>query len=345
MPIEYKATHVSEGQDQLITQFVRQPNMRAMLGTWLAQVQEAEDALFQLLGVPEDITAQEGDVLDLIGRIVGQEREGRTDVVYRRWLLGRLQANRASGLPDELMAVLRTILEKNPEYAEFYPASFALRTNCTAEEAADLALLLSEVRAAGVRGDLEYSETTDAETFTFASGDSVEYGGTQGFPIENGTGTEVTNGDFDTWAGDNPLSWFLTLGEDATHEVSEVGSGEARGGSGLGACNIASSGATGIGIFQTVSGLSASGGYCLGIEVSYFSGTVLTVEVKDVPGLATIATLVVTGTGTYSCYFSPTGTQVQVKLTVAGFTQATVDDAQFLVAANYGGVFADVEVI
>jgi hypothetical protein len=326
MTLEQKTTHVMEGQGQLITQFRDKPNLDAWMEIYLGQVQEIEDVLWQLLGIPTDILAQEGVQLDLIGKIVGQPREGRADATYVRWLLARLAVNRASGLPDELLTVLGLVAPDNDhEYEEFYPAAFVLRLReAFAGDAASIAALLSEVRAGGVNAGLEYSTSDDAETFTFADGDSEEADLSQGFNVV------ADNHDFSAWTDDDPNDWTVA-GEPAFGAVAGVGSG---------ACNILNSGSGGsIEIVQHVVDEFVIGeDYTVTIVVSYCDGTLLLAEQNG-----NAWELEVTEAGTYVIEFSLSATTaVWPAFTIEdGNGEATIDSITFAPA----GVWADVEEI
>lgn len=242
MTLTQKTTHVTEGQGRLITQFRGLTNFEAWLESYLEQIQDIENVLFDMLDVWENIENQEGDVLDLIGRIVGQDREERTDTIFIRWIKARLAVNRASGLPDELMTVLGLVAPNNEhDYTESYPAAYIMRLlGAFSEDPTEVAAILSEVRAGGVgQSSLEYTTEAHADTFSFSDDDTIDASVTQGWGIVDA----ITNGNFVAWTGDDPDDWIVTE-TIPNSEVSEVGSAEGHGGSGTGACNLYGDGAT-----------------------------------------------------------------------------------------------------
>lgn len=130
MAITYFSEHVTTGLSRLLAQFHDKPNMAAVVTAILQQIQDIEDAADQLLN-DFTIDALDGDNLDLIGRIVGQDRMGLVDADYRLWLKARIQINRSSGTAEEIINVLKLITgftaESTFELVEdSYPASFAL---------------------------------------------------------------------------------------------------------------------------------------------------------------------------------------------------------------------------
>jgi hypothetical protein len=184
-----ETNHVGEGLDLLITQYKDKPNLAGMLTAYLNQVQELEDVFFDILAIFTDIDSQVGEQLDLIGRIVGQDREGRTDDVYLLWIKARIKVNKSSGIVDELLEILALVAPNNTrEYTPYYPASFTIRlVGALLEDAEQIAKLLGEAVGAGINGQLIYSLAADSDTFQFASGDTIETSTTQGFANDAGT--------------------------------------------------------------------------------------------------------------------------------------------------------------
>jgi hypothetical protein len=106
MTLTKRTDHVETGLGLFLAQFQDKTSLDAYMTTFLTQVQEIEDVLFQILDILQNITGQEGEQLDLLGRLVGQPREGRDDDLYIKWIQARLIINRASGLADEMFSQL-----------------------------------------------------------------------------------------------------------------------------------------------------------------------------------------------------------------------------------------------
>ena len=179
-----RTDHADAGLALLATQYKQQVGFEGLLGAYLAQVQEIEDVLFDVLAILTYQDAQVGEQLDLLGRLVGQPREGRTDVAYLPWIRARVIANRSSGLSDELLTVAQLVAPDTTRTLEFfYPASYLLTLSgtITSALALQLAAILSQVTGAGIGAQLVYSTEEDADTFTFSSGATEETSTTQGW--------------------------------------------------------------------------------------------------------------------------------------------------------------------
>lgn len=164
--------HVTAGLALLITQYKDKPNLVAVISSYLTQVQEIEDMLFDILAIIESPWTQVGEQLDLIGRVVGQAREGRSDADYVPWLQARLLVNRSSGVPADFFSVAALVAPAATRaYSEWFPAAFLFELH-PLTDAALIAQILGEMRPAGVNGQLLYCDDI-ADTFTFADADAV----------------------------------------------------------------------------------------------------------------------------------------------------------------------------
>ena len=180
MTLSQRTDHVTAALARLLTQY-KDTNLVDYLTPFLTQLQELEDVFFDIRAILTNIEDQVGEQLDLLGRLVGQPREGRTDAVYILWIQARILVNKSSGLPDELLQVLRTLMANEISYEGSYPAGFVLQVFGILAEPEAVAEILTETRAGGVDGDLHYAIRADAAIFTFASGDTREASTTQGF--------------------------------------------------------------------------------------------------------------------------------------------------------------------
>lgn len=178
-----KLTHISEGLALLITEYKDKPRIQAMLTAYLTQVQELEAVFFDLLEIFTDIDSQTGEQLDLLGRVVGQDREERIDAVYIQWIRARILVNKASGLPNELLRVLAVVVpDASRDYTEAYPASYLIEVfDAFSDDPEAVATILGETEPAGVKGFFLYSTEDDDATFFFSSDDTEEASVTQGW--------------------------------------------------------------------------------------------------------------------------------------------------------------------
>ena len=119
-------SHVEISQDYLLTQFRHKPNILKIVEVYIDQIQEIEFEYFALL----DSLGIESAVdygLDLIGKEVGELREGRNDADYRDAILTRIFINNSSGTPEELIAATLQITKADSiKYSEQYPAGVVL---------------------------------------------------------------------------------------------------------------------------------------------------------------------------------------------------------------------------
>jgi hypothetical protein len=160
----YDAEHVARGVDRLIERY-RKPRTSALLASWLTEVQAAEDALWQLY-VERSLATAEGAQLDVLGSIVGQPREERSDDVYRVWISARNLVSRSSGRATELVAIARKLVPPPADVGavrleEYYPAALTIRITSpvTLELGYQIAHMLFLAKAGGVKLQMIWMET------------------------------------------------------------------------------------------------------------------------------------------------------------------------------------------
>ena len=136
----------------LLTDRYRQPRISALLAAWTAEVQALELAYWDLLTKRSPATA-EGAVLDLLGKIVGQPREGRTDEQYRVWISARVLVNQSSGLSRQLIALAAKLCQVPIRIEDHYPAAFTIHAMgpVLGADGVEIAQLIVEAKAAGVK--------------------------------------------------------------------------------------------------------------------------------------------------------------------------------------------------
>lgn len=109
MAIIETTEHGDQGVARLIAQYPGKPRLEALLRIYLDEVQQIEVALFDL-ATDRFLDVAIGAQLDGIGDIVGQERQGLSDVDYRPLLRARVQANRSEGtVPDIYEVAVATL--------------------------------------------------------------------------------------------------------------------------------------------------------------------------------------------------------------------------------------------
>lgn len=169
-PVVVGMDHVAGGLGRLPEQFKEKPNITKLLRALLGFVQEVENAGQQALTLRRLDNAV-GHQLGVIGKIVGQTRDGLQDEDYRRYCRARVAANRATGTGEDILRVTTLVLDDRTArlVLELHGnATYVLRIENAAVPAnvAGVVLMtfLAQVTAAGVRPILE-SGSTPPETW------------------------------------------------------------------------------------------------------------------------------------------------------------------------------------
>ena len=160
--------HVAEGLALLTQQLRGKPVTEALLTTWLTQVQEIEDALWELYALT--ITTSEDHALDQLGVILGMPRpEGMADAAYRLVLDAVVIALRSSGTGDEILRAMRALIGSYSfAFTETFPASVLLEPDTTpAVPTAVMLAVLRRVKSGGV--GLQVVDVPSGDTFAFSS--------------------------------------------------------------------------------------------------------------------------------------------------------------------------------
>jgi hypothetical protein len=151
---------VQEGLDFLIDFWKDKPKVQGLLKSQLREIQEIEDVAFQLLN-ERNVTDAVGAQLDVIGNLVGEQREGREDEPYRQAILLRISINRSDGTPPVILDILNLISGSPiPNLFEHFPASFHAYVDRGASH--NLARTLKEVSAAGVDTRLIFDDNANS---------------------------------------------------------------------------------------------------------------------------------------------------------------------------------------
>ncbi len=181
MTYAFTASHVAQAEALLATQLKDSTQLKALLESYIAQVQQLETA-FELLFSQRGLgTAIGGLVYDGIGEIVGLPRELRTDADYLARLKTQVLANASSGTIEDVISVLQLLFDPvivtEEGNAAFRVEASDVLTDDTATAAVDL---LRQVKAAGVRVLFVYPTDDDAPYFSFGPDPDVD-GVSEGF--------------------------------------------------------------------------------------------------------------------------------------------------------------------
>jgi hypothetical protein len=162
-------------------QFQGAPVIDAKLASYGVQAQEIENVLVDVL-VLSLLPNATGEQLDVLGRIVGEPRQGKNDADYAIAIAARIRINRTNATIEDILLVLVAAIDRTYEVDDLGNAAFIVRVvdSFTTAEAEILKALLEEAKGGGVRADLVWSLVDDDATFTLASGDVEEASTTQG---------------------------------------------------------------------------------------------------------------------------------------------------------------------
>lgn len=176
MAITKNTDYVNEGLARLLEQFKDKPRIAALLTAWLEQVQEAENALWDVyydrLLQNSNLTT---DLLTKYGIIVGQGSEGLTDDVFRLLILGRIRTNRSLGRSEDLLDIALILAPGSTVIvADIYPATAYVQIDTPGVLPIVPPALLSNSFlahgvAAGVRLVFVYSVEPEASTLKLGS--------------------------------------------------------------------------------------------------------------------------------------------------------------------------------
>jgi hypothetical protein len=170
MSISHNTGVVAEGLGLLLEQFKGKPRITALLTGWLAEVQAVEDAMWS---VWIDRLLQSGlafgDLLDKIGAIVGQLREGFSDEVYTILITARIKANRSDGKRETLLALTELLVPLTTIEAREYVGAIVITPDgpVSIPPAVVNTEFLQRAVIAGVRLTFVWYTTPTASTLLF----------------------------------------------------------------------------------------------------------------------------------------------------------------------------------
>jgi hypothetical protein len=183
--IEKNEEHVTEALSRLLEQFKHRPNIEAVISALVSQIQDLENAAFDLY-TKRWIDSAEGVHLDNLGKIVGQPRAGMTDPDFRLWIKARIISNRTRGRYDDLLAIADLVLDTTENFYLYERDTATLVA--ALYSSSDLSVgrffdILFSAKAAGVRLILEHSSSPFAALFRFAPSSAVVDDSGYGFGV------------------------------------------------------------------------------------------------------------------------------------------------------------------
>jgi len=177
--IELVVNHVLDAIGKLVQQFKGKPKIEAFLSAFIEQIQELEEVFYQL--ATERGIDGEGAQLDGLGSIVGEARQGRSDVLYRAAILKRIGINISAATTEDVLEIMTLFDPDTYELIEYQPATFWVRKASGTTNPLEFLALLQGIKSSGVKVGFQYAEVDEDNVFSFASGDVEETSTTQGF--------------------------------------------------------------------------------------------------------------------------------------------------------------------
>lgn len=181
--------HYEQAINELIELFKHGPRNQAITLTVMEQVQELEDAMWAMYeGFLLDNAVD--DQLDILGAIVGERRQGRTNDDYRAAVRVRILVNRSDGHLEQLLAICRGLVPSATIYTqEQFPAGIRIKFSTMGTTTLRTALqMLRQAKAGGVRLFLSYGPSTVGAV------DGDPLGGTVGAVDGNPLGFTISGG-------------------------------------------------------------------------------------------------------------------------------------------------------
>ena len=107
-PLAHNPDHVAQALAARLQDYVGLPRFQALIEILAGQVQEIEDALWQI--AEDDVDDAVGAQLEGFGSIVGAERQGLDDETYRALIRATIRANRSEGVTEDLYGIITAAL-------------------------------------------------------------------------------------------------------------------------------------------------------------------------------------------------------------------------------------------
>lgn len=149
MPNIQVEDHVEIGLDRLIDFWKDKPAVIGLLTSFLEEIQELEDTLHQLNN-ERSLSTAIGQQLDVLGLLLGVERDGRLDNAYRDALRDRVSSIRASGTIEDVKRTAKILTDATIcKVFNHYPACTYLF--CNEPITKDYHEIIQKSHMAGVR--------------------------------------------------------------------------------------------------------------------------------------------------------------------------------------------------
>lgn len=125
-PITHIVDHEAQAVARLPQQYVGKPNISAMATIFGDRYQTVEDVFWDMYSNGSLANAHD-TMLDQIGEIVGQPRNGMADPLYRIRIAARIGQNVSKGTAEDVIKIFKILMQADRVYYRpDYPAGFIL---------------------------------------------------------------------------------------------------------------------------------------------------------------------------------------------------------------------------
>lgn len=122
--VQINNDYIQQALDHRIEQLKHKENFKNLLVSYIGKTQDVENSAIDL----KDLTTLDeafGKHLDNIGLIVGEERSGKDDVLYRTAIAARIKLNLSEGTIENIIGLIRGVAGNvSVKIWEFFPAAF-----------------------------------------------------------------------------------------------------------------------------------------------------------------------------------------------------------------------------
>lgn len=174
MLVEWVVDYITRARARMLQQFKREeaPNLDKLLQMLISEIQLAENEINEIYTFRSVQTAS-GAQLDILGDIVGINREGRTDADFRAAIVIQIAVNNGGGQESVLAAMLGNLTDATViDIWEVFPAGLDIFIN---SDDLTLSTIQSLRRAIAATVGLSFSFTPGGVPFAF-EGDSYGAG-------------------------------------------------------------------------------------------------------------------------------------------------------------------------
>lgn len=172
MTIITNTDYVLEALNLLLEQFKDKENIEDLLSSFIQQIQLGEDVTFDLYSERLLDTAI-GAQLDVLGTIVGQDREWSNDEEYRIYIKARIAINRSNGKAEELINIFNLVWGSTYTYEVIDTGnasiSIELRDSVPTSVANIVLDLAIDAKAGGVKIQIIWNPDPDSDQFILST--------------------------------------------------------------------------------------------------------------------------------------------------------------------------------